>query len=195
VSDLSDPSVAPGTGPSDGIESPDRIEDLLDEMTALLDAAKAMPLSSSVLVNRGEVTARIAAVRSLLPDELAQARWVVRERDGILERANEDAARIVAEAQTESERLVSEQHVVRAAHDEAERVRIAAEDTARRLRLEAEDYVDAKLANFEVVLQKTLGAVERGRERLRGRLDADQLAEPDDLIEADDADSPAVGGW
>jgi hypothetical protein len=36
--------------------------------------------------------------------------------------------------------------------------------------------VDAKLANFEVVLQKTLGAVERGREKLRGRLDADQLA-------------------
>jgi hypothetical protein len=47
------------------------------------------------------------------------------------------------------------------------------------MRLEAEDYVDAKLANFEVVLNKTLTAVERGRERLRGRLDVDDLAESD----------------
>ena len=74
---------------------------------------------------------------------------------------------------------MSEQQVVRSAQDEAERIVDAAHGTARQMRLEAEDYVDAKLANFEVVLNKTLTAVERGRERLRGRLDVDDLAESD----------------
>jgi hypothetical protein len=53
-------------------------------------------------------------------------------------------------------------HAVHRAH--------AARTQAEAMRLQTEDYVDAKLANFEVVLHKTLSAVERGREKLRGRL-------------------------
>ena len=43
-------------------------------------------------------------------------------------------------------------------------------------RLEAEDYVDAKLANFEVVLAKTMRSDERGRGQRRGRCAGDGLA-------------------
>ena len=39
------------------------------------------------------------------------------------------------------------------------------------MRLEVDDYVDAKLANFEIILRKTLGAVEHGREKISGRHD------------------------
>ena len=183
MSDLTDDQAA--LAADDAVEAPGRVEDVLDRLDEMLDEARAMPLSASVLVNRAEATARLREVRELLPDELAQARWVVRERDDVLGRAAEDASRMLEEARTESARLISEQHVVRAAEDEAARIRAAAEETARLMRLEAEDYVDAKLANFEVVLQKTLGAVERGRERLRGRLDADELAEADLLDDAD----------
>ena len=41
--------------------------------------------------------------------------------------------------------------------------------------MEVEDYVDAKLANFEIVLSKTLSAVERGREKLSGRHELERL--------------------
>ncbi|MGA0830590.1 MAG: class I tRNA ligase family protein, partial [Nitriliruptoraceae bacterium] len=175
-----DQSVIAADAAADG--TPVTVEDLLDELDAMLDDARAMPLSASVLVNRGEVTARLRGVRDLLPEELARARWVVREEDAIRARAEEDAAAMLADARAESARLVSEQLVVLEAEQEAERIRTAAEDATRAMRLEAEDYVDAKLANFEVVLQKTLATVERGRERLRGRLDADELA-ADDLLD------------
>ena len=165
-------------------DAPATVEELLDELDGMLDEARAMPLSASVLVNRGDVTARLRAVRDLLPEELARARWVVREEDAIRARAEDDAAAMLAEARAESARLVAAEHVVLEAELEAERIRAAAEDAARAMRLEAEDYVDAKLANFEVVLQKTLGAVERGRERLRGRLDADDLADDEPIDDA-----------
>ena len=145
-----------------------------------------MPLSASVMVNRSELLALVRQLRETLPDELERARWVVREQDGILEHARSDAAEIVAEARAEHERLMSQQDVVRAANEESERLIDAAHATVRQMRLEAEDYVDAKLANFEVVLHKTLTAVERGRERLRGRLDVDELAEHD--LDVDDVD-------
>ena len=160
---------------------------LLEALERIAAEARAMPLSASVMVNRSELLALLRQLRETLPDELERARWVVREQDGILEHARTDAMEIVAKAHVEHERLLSQQAVVRAADDESARIIDAAHATARQMRLEAEDYVDAKLANFEVVLHKTLTAVERGRERLRGRLDVDELAEQD-LDDVDDVD-------
>ena len=160
-------------------EVPVDVAGLLEALERIAADARAMPLSSSVMVNRGELVALLRQLREAMPEELSRARYVVRDHDLILENARTDAAEILAEARAEHERLVSEQHVVRAAREESERIVDAAHGTARQMRLEAEDYVDAKLANFEVVLHKTLTAVERGRERLRGRLDVDELAEAD----------------
>ena len=52
------------------------------------------------------------------------------------------------------------------------------------MRLEVEEYVDSKLANFEVVLQKTLAAVE---------LDESTLDAVDDLVRRRGGDQPGVG--
>jgi vacuolar-type H+-ATPase subunit H len=154
---------------------PPDVEATMSHLDQLIADAKAVPLSSSVMVNRGDIETILQNLRHALPDELTQARWVVRERDEILLRAKEDAERLVADAQQTQAELIAEQNVVAAANDEAERIVTDARDHARKIRLEAEDYVDAKLANFEVVLTKTLSTVERGRAKLRGALETDEL--------------------
>jgi len=158
-------------------EVPPDVEAKVHLLERLVAEAKSVPLSASVMVNRAEIEGVVADLRAAMPDELAQARWVLRERDQILEHAREDALQIVEEARAERQRLVSQQHVVMVAQQEADEITARARENARRVKLEAEDYVDAKLANFEVVLTKIMGTVERGRETLRGRLDVDQLAE------------------
>lgn len=155
--------------------------DLLGELVA---EAKVVPLSSSIMLNRAEVDGLIADIRASLPEELRQAQWVIKEREDVLDAARGESGRIIDEARSERARLIAKTEVVHAANREAERIVEDARERARQIRLEAEDYVDAKLANFEVVLSKVLGSVERGREKLRGRLDADQLAA--DLAEADE---------
>jgi cell division septum initiation protein DivIVA len=162
------------------------VEAKLHQLERLIAEAKAVPLSASIMLNRAEVEGLVADVRDAMPDELTQARWVIKERDQILERAETDAARLLDDARAEHDRLVSQESVVTGAQREADRVVEDASEHARQIRLEAEDYVDAKLANFEVVLQKTLSAVEKGRQKLRGRLDTDQLAE--DLAELDEGE-------
>jgi len=173
--------------------SPD-VEARLHQLERLVAEAKAVPLSASVMVNRAEIDGILADLREALPDELAQARWVIKERDEILERAQSDAQQLVADARAERDRLVSQQEVVRTAGLESERVLGRAREHARQIRLEAEDYVDAKLANFEVVLHKTLGAVEKGRQKLRGQLDIDQLGEDELAADADQAGEVRVEG-
>ncbi|MGH3664806.1 MAG: ATPase [Egibacteraceae bacterium] len=161
------------------------VEAYLAQMEQLLAEARPVPLSASVMVNRKDFDDVIDDLRTHLPEELRQSRWILKERDEVLEQAERESEQILSDAQAEQDRLVSEQEVVRTARREAERILEEAREQARILRLEAEDYVDGKLANFEIVLAKTMKAVEKGRERLRGRLASDELrqeveAEPDD---------------
>jgi hypothetical protein len=48
----------------------------------------------------------------------------------------------------------------------------AAQSEADKLTHQADDYVDAKLANFEILLSKVLRTIGRGREQLRRKLEA-----------------------
>lgn len=165
---------------------PADIESRLHQLERMVAEAKNVPLSSSIMINRAEIEGVLAELRAVLPEELRHARWVIKEREEVLEKAQRDATTIVADAQDERVRLVSRTDVVNAANREAERIVDEADEHGRQIRLEAEDYVDAKLANFEVVLQKTLTAVERGREKLRGRLVSDELAEASEAYEDDE---------
>jgi F0F1-type ATP synthase membrane subunit b/b' len=149
----------------------------LDQITELVESAKSMPLSASVLVNKTELLALLDELRAALPDELREAQWVIKDRDEVIEAGRKEADRIIADAKVEAARLVSRTEVMKSATEEAGRVVEEAKENARQMRLEVEDYVDAKLANFEVVLHKTLGAVERGRDKLRGRHELEELRE------------------
>jgi cell division septum initiation protein DivIVA len=162
------------------------VEAYIGQLEQLIAEARPMPLSSSIIVNKRDVDDVIAELRARLPDELRQARWIIKERDELLDAAAREAEQLMADTRVERDRMLSETEVVRAAQREAERIIEDAREQASILRLEAEDYVDGKLANFEIVLNKTLKAVEKGRERLRGRLATDELADGVDDPDEDD---------
>ncbi len=161
-------------------------EDALAELEELVASARPVPLSMSVMVHRSTLEELVGRLREDLPEEVREARWILKERDDLLEQARIDAQRITADAQAERERLIEESEVAKAAQRRAEEIVEDAREQARVLRLEAEDYVDAKLANFEIALQRTLRTVERGRERLRGRDDQ----APPQAADAEDGSSP-----
>ena len=154
----------------------------LQQLEDLVREAKSMPLSSSALVGREEVLDLIAEMKAALPEEIKQARWVVKDREELLAKARRDAEAIVEQAREEQLRMATQEAIVQRAVEEAERIGSEAEEDARRMRLESEDYVDAKLAQFEAVLgrvieelaassdqvSRTIEQVEAGREKLRG---------------------------
>ncbi len=147
----------------------------LQQIEELIQEAKSMPLSASALVNREEILELIEAARAELPEEIKQARWIVKDREELLAKGRRDAEAIVERGQHERSRLISTQEVVMTARQEADRIISEAREQARQIRLEAEDYVDAKLAQYEIALERTakdiersMAQVQRGREKLRG---------------------------
>jgi cell division septum initiation protein DivIVA len=147
------------------------VHDKLDELTSTVENARSMPMSASCVINRGEVLALLEELRELLPEEFRHAQMLLQDREAVVDEGRREAARIAAEAEVERARLVSETEVVAEAVRTAEQIRSAAAEEAAGMRREVDDYVDTKLGNFEVVLDKTLAAVHRGRDTLRGRSD------------------------
>ena len=146
------------------------VQERLDELAVLIEDAKAMPLSASCIVNRQQVLDLIQEIRQLLPESVQRADELLADREAVVQDGRREADRILERARTEADRLVSEHEVYLAAVDEADALtRQTANETAR-MRKETDDYIDAKLATFEITLQKTLQTVDRGRERLRSQM-------------------------
>ena len=143
------------------------LETLLLQIREIIDTARTMPMSASVLVNREETLEIVDDALHSLPEELRHARWLLKEREEYLTQARRDAEDIVEAARVQAERMVERTEVAREARRVAQQVIAHAEADSRRLRHEAEDYIDQKLASFEVVLDRTMQTVQKGREQLQ----------------------------
>ncbi len=144
------------------------VQKKLDEIVAAVSSARSMPMSASCVVNRADLLSMLEEVRAALPDSLAQAEELIGGREQMVEQARQEAERIIEGAHAQRGSLVSDTEVARRSQAEADRILGEARKEAEEVRAEADDYVDSKLANFEVVLTKTLGSVGRGREKLLG---------------------------
>lgn len=157
-----------GTGIEDRQAQQFDVEALIRRAIDVVDTAKSMPLSASVIIPRDEIRALLEACLENLPLEVRQANWMLRERAEFLAKMEREGDEILRAARERAERLVQRSELVKEAHRTAERLVRDAEEEARRLKHEAEDYCDQKLAGFEVILEKTWRTVQGGRDKLRG---------------------------
>ncbi|SEO00365.1 ATP synthase F0 subunit B [Actinacidiphila rubida] len=166
------------------------VQKKLDEITATVANARSMPMSASCVVNRAELLAMLDEVAAALPASLAQAQELLGGREQMVEEARVEAQRIIETAHAERGSMVSDTQIARQSQDEADRILAEARREADEIRAEADDYVDSKLANFEVVLTKTIGSVDRGREKLLGRPAYDPGYDAEGGYIEDDPDAP-----
>jgi cell division septum initiation protein DivIVA len=114
---------------------------LIDKLDDLVHNAKPVPLTDQVRVDKEEIYDILDQMRATIPEEIKQARWIVKERQEMLAEAKRQAEDIVEDARARE----------------------------REIRLGAEDYADEILNTLEVNLSKFIAAVQRGRERLQGK--------------------------
>ncbi|MEU4505516.1 cell division initiation protein [Streptomyces sp. NPDC024089] len=162
------------------------VQKKLDEIVETVGNARSMPMSASCVVNRAELLAMLEEVREALPGSLAHAQELIGGQEQLAEQARQEAERIIGAARAERTSLISDTEIARQSRSEADRILDEARREAAEVRSDADEYVDSKLANFEVVLTKTIGSVDRGREKLlgRGRPFDEQGYEDPDFAEA-----------
>jgi F0F1-type ATP synthase membrane subunit b/b' len=154
----------------------DSIEKISTAIT-MIEEARGVPLSASCVVHRGEILEILEGAREYLPSDLFEAEKVLANRDQIIEDGRVSAETMVATAREDVSRMVEQTAIVQSARDEAQRILDEARDLAAQERVEVEEYIDGRLATLEVILNKTMEAVARGRERLEGADDKDILSQ------------------
>lgn len=169
---------------ADEVTSTPGTEQRIRHVLELLAAARPMPLSSSVVVNRDELAGVLEAALAELPEEVRAARWLLKERDEYLEQARTDAGALVAEASRQVEQMVQRTEIARQADARARRVVDEAEAEGRRHRRETEDWCEQRLEQFDATLAKVTSAVQAGRDRLRELPRAEREEEVIDLTDS-----------
>lgn len=144
---------------------------LIDKLEDLVTTAKKIPLTNTVVIDEQKIYDIIDQIRANFPEEIKQARWIVKERQEMLDEAEKEAKTIIDESKGKAEELASETEVMKLAEKQSQEMLEEARNKEREIRLSAEDYADEMLANLEVNLGKLLTAVQRGRDRLQGKIE------------------------
>jgi hypothetical protein len=141
--------------------------ELIDELRGLVHGAKQVPLRDQVRVDKEKLYDLLDQMRSTMPEEIKQARWIVTEREEMLAEAKREAERIVEQALERQTQLVAEHQLIRQGERAAQDIIDDTRVREREIRLGAEDYAAEILDTLEVNLAKFIAAVQRGRERLQ----------------------------
>src|ERR1044071_996303 len=111
-------------------------EQLLRRAIDIIATAPTMPLSSSPRIDRDEIIELLEEPLHRLPQEMRQARWMIKERQEFVSKTRREADELLEAARVQAERMVQRTEVVRAAEQRARQVMEAADTDARRLRPE-----------------------------------------------------------
>ncbi len=172
------------------------VDEILDDVIGVLEAARPMPMSSTVKVNRDELLDLLIEARHRLPEELRNARWLLKQREEFLERAEHEKAEIIESGRSHAARMVERQEIVKASEVRARQILSDAQTDARNLLNQTEDFCDQRLAQFEAVLDKVARTVADGRAKLAATAGPTAFTEDGDDAVADDffdADELAAG--
>lgn len=174
--------TAPLSGPG--------VEALVQRVIDVINAARPMPLSTSVMVSRDEIIELLEAALIELPEEVREARWLLKEREELLSKARVDAGLVIEEARTRVAQMVQRTEVVRSAERKARQMVEQAESQARRRQHEVDDYCDHRLEQFSSALEKVQDAVANARTKLQPSMPVAEAAKSEP--ETEPSPNPAV---
>ena len=145
----------------------EEIESLVDELEQIVSEAKpAFGGGGKKAVDAQDIYEILDEIRRVFPQEFADARRILKEEQETMDRANQQASAIVADAQQQAMILAGDQEVVRLAQQQADAIRDQASQYERDTRYNAEEYADTVLAHLEENLKSLTGSVTRVRQTL-----------------------------
>ena len=144
------------------------IDDILDMMDDLLDNASSVPFSvKKSIVDCDQMRDYINEIRLNLPQEIKQAKLIVRDRQTIIIDANKEAENIIRRAEERAKVIVSNDEITKAAKVKAVEIVNQAQSKAREIRNATNNYIDDVLVRTEECLQANLADVRKTRQAVK----------------------------
>jgi len=140
---------------------------VMERIENLVTGSFRIPLTDKVVISENDILELVDALRSALPDEVEQACRIVKEKQKVLQAAQEEAEHVVKETKNYIERIAEESEITKLANEQANDILQQARKVAREIRLGANDYADELLAKTLENMQAVMQAVHNARSELK----------------------------
>jgi hypothetical protein len=134
-----------------------RVLALLDELEELIQTSSKVPFSDKTIVNSDDVTSIIDDIRTSLPKDIQQAKWVKDEQDRILGEAKSEYDKVIIAAKKQAEYLVENDVIKKEAEKRAQALMTEAENHSRHMKLRAYEYIDKLLYDMQNDISNVAG--------------------------------------
>lgn len=151
-----------------------KILDLMDEIIAEVENGKKGLFSTRKTIDVDYVLDILDEIREALPNEMEQAREVVRKEHSIIERAEKEANRILKNAQQSVNVEVDEHQVTRLAYEKANRMVDGAQKQVYELRVNANHYAVEVLDDLTAYLKEYIDIIKENKSNFINKKNKDQ---------------------
>ncbi len=125
------------------------------------------------MINEREILSIIDQMRISIPEDIREARRVLREREQIPQAAQMEADQIVTTARQQAEAMIGDEEIVRQAQVRAGEIVQESEEMDRETRAEIDMYALDMLQDLERRLATHLTSIERGIQAIEARPEQD----------------------
>ncbi|GHU88686.1 hypothetical protein FACS1894202_05270 [Clostridia bacterium] len=150
-------------------------EELLTELHDIVEKAKAFPFGRDLcLLDRDDILSRLDEIRAMIPEDIEEARGIVKERNKVLAEAREDAGLVKQKAEEYARKMTNQEEILNSARVKAAELIKNAETKAAEIAKAAEqkktetlkaatDYLDDALKKAEETIAASLATVKTTR--------------------------------
>ncbi len=142
------------------------MEDLIDQLAELLDKGMRLP-GGRVIVDVEKMRAVIDDLSLNMPQEVKQARGIVSDRAGIIEKAKMEADATIRSAEERAKAMVAQEEITKLAQQRANEIISNAQAKSRDMRKAAQDFVEDLMRRADEGLTADLAELRRTRAALK----------------------------
>ncbi|MBI5284224.1 MAG: hypothetical protein HY874_03935 [Chloroflexi bacterium] len=144
---------------------------MIDRLEEMVAEGRRMPIGAGVVVDRRRLLDLVDQMRAALPNEIREAEDVLRRRDEIIERADEEAKIKLRRAQEQVDDILDNESIVKAAQARADMLVREAEARGDRMLLDTEHQAKSRLAEAEKLANEQMDEADRYATEMLRRLD------------------------
>lgn len=145
-----------------------RVEELINELQAIMEESKAVPLTGGKsLVDTEQVMDILDEIRDSLPSEVRQAKNIVADRSEIIAEAKKEAEAIVRDAEEKRKKLIERDEIVQGAHARANEIENISKAKIADMRKAATDFVEDIMKKTDDALSAQLTELRKTRQNIK----------------------------
>ena len=151
-----------------------KVLELLDLLEEEVESGGSLPLTGKRILDPDRLLDIIDELRETLPGEIHQAEVLKQERERILDDAEKEAAKLVAETQARMAQMVADHEITQKAYQQSQEIINTSEGNAFEIRNGALAYADDILGELEsymhqyqTVIADYLQLLENNRQQLK----------------------------